>query len=380
MKRENNFNRESTMKMNVIALIIFILAFASCGEQESQQTDEHHDEHKVEEMESAIVHLDKHKVFHAGIRVEAVEKKSVAVPLTLPGKVVFNDRRLAQVSARANGRIEHVHVFTNSEVKAGSPLLEIYSQEFQALQSEFLQTVERLNRAQKDDENATARAIYESAKRRLVVVGLTEEEVKEIESTRMPFQFLIVRAPFGGTILESKVRQGTFVQAGTELFDLADLSTLWVLADIYEKDLSLVRVGMQVKIEVPAYPESFIGTISTIYNVLDEKTRTVKARVQVENKHGKLKPEMFCTVNVQTQFGKETIKIPANALFGETEKHFVFVALNDTTFERRDVRTGFETRDFSEILDGLLVGELIVVKGGFFLKSELAKETFGEEH
>ncbi|HET6273070.1 MAG TPA: efflux transporter periplasmic adaptor subunit, partial [Bacteroidota bacterium] len=92
------------------------------------------------------------------------------------------------------------------------------------------------------------------------------------------------------------------------------------------------------------------------------------------------KPGMFCTVKIQTQLGKETIKIPASSLLGETEKHFVFVARNDTTFEKRDVRTGVETRDFAEILDGLIVGESIVVRGGFFLKSELAKETFGEEH
>jgi RND family efflux transporter MFP subunit len=167
---------------------------------------------------------------------------------------------------------------------------------------------------------------------------------------------------------------------GTELFELADLSTVWVLADIYEKDLPSVRAGMKAHVTVAAYADSFVGTIATIYNVLDEKTRTIKARVEVQNRSGKLKPEMFCTVMIETQYGKETIKIPAGALLGETEKHFVFVALNDTTFERRDIRTGRETRDFAEVLDGLLIGEKLVVKGGFFLKSELAKETFGEEH
>jgi multidrug efflux pump subunit AcrA (membrane-fusion protein) len=106
----------------------------------------------------------------------------------------------------------------------------------------------------------------------------------------------------------------------------------------------------------------------------------VKARIEVRNKDSKLKPEMFCNVHVQTELGKVTNKIPASALLGETEKHFVFVAVSDTTFEKRDVRTGVETREFAEILDGLLVGEKIVVNGGFFLKSELAKETFGEEH
>jgi RND family efflux transporter MFP subunit len=206
------------------------------------------------------------------------------------------------------------------------------------MQNEFLQAWSRWNRIQQfSDERATAKSIYESAKRKLTVVGMIDEEIKEIESDQIPKPFFDVRAPFNGTILESKIRQGAFVQMGTELFELADLSIVWVLADIYEKDLPLVRVGMKALVEVTAYPGSFQGTVSAIYNVLDEKTRTVKARIEVQNQSGKLKPEMFCSIMIQTQFGKETIKIPAGALLGETEKHFVFIATNDTTFEKRDI-------------------------------------------
>jgi RND family efflux transporter MFP subunit len=250
------------------------------------------------------------------------------------------------------------------------------------MQNEFLLAAERWNRAQQSvsEENATAHAIYESSKRKLTVVGMSENDLEELELTRTPQIYHTVHAPFAGTILGSKIRQGAFVQMGTELFELADLSTVWVLADIYEKDLPQIHVGMKAQVQVTAYPDSFSGTISTIYNVLDEKTRTVKARVEVQNRNGKLKPEMFCNVMIETQFGKETIKVPASALLGETEKHFVFIAINDTTFEKRDIRTGVETREFAEVLDGLLIGEKLVVKGGFFLKSELAKETFGEEH
>jgi len=266
-------------------------------------------------------------------------------------------------------------------VSAGDVLLELYSQEYLTMQYEFLQTVARWMRSQQStgDEYVTATAIYESAKRKLSVIGVTSAELRELESSNMVKTYYEVRAPFSGTILNSKIRLGSVVQVGTELFDLADLSTLWVLADIYENDVPRIRPGMQAHIEVGAYPDSFQGTINTIYNVVDEKTRTVKARIKVQNKGGILKPGMFCTVEVQMEFGKETIKIPAGALLGETERHFVFIALSDTTFEKRDVQIGVETKNFVEILDGLLVKEKIVVKGGFFLKSELAKETFGEE-
>ena len=369
------------LKYLIALALTSILLHSGCGKK-NKDTEVAHPEHRDETAATTIVHLDKHKVYHAGIKTKPVQSKSMVVPLSLPGKVSIDERRLAQLAARVSGRIEQVNVFTNDQVGDNAVLLELFSQEYLTMQNEFLQASERWKRSLElaTDEKTAAEAIYESARRKLIIIGLSEDEVAELESTRIPRTHFHIRAPFAGTIIESNVRRGAYVPVGAQLFELADLSTLWVLTDLYEKDLQFVRAGMKAHIQVAAYPDSFSGTISTIYSVLDEKTRTVKARVQVANRQGRLKPEMFCTVNVQTQFGKETIKIPASALLGETEKHFVFVALNDTTFERRDVRTRFETRDFAEIVDGLLVGEAIVVKGGFFLKSELAKETFGEEH
>lgn len=373
-------SRTAILIPQITALLFLILT--GCGNGAKEDAEIKHEEHSAGSEELAIVRLDKHKVFHAGIQVEIVQKKSVAIPLSLPGKVSYNERRFADITARVGGRVEKVNVFVNDRVKAGDVLMQLYSQEFLTMQFEFLQAVQRLSRAShsSSDEKTATQALYESAKRKLVVAGVTEEDVQELETIQTPMTFYKVLAPFSGTILQSGARQGTFVQAGTELFELADLSTLWILADIYEKNLLRIRTGMNALIEVSAYPDSFQGAITTIYGVVDEKTRTVKARIEVQNRDRRLKPEMFCTVHIQTELGKETIKIPASALLGETEKHFVFVALNDTTFEKRDVRTGVETRESAEILDGLLVGEKIVVKGGFFLKSELAKETFGEEH
>jgi Cu(I)/Ag(I) efflux system membrane fusion protein len=373
----------TSVTLTFLTGILVLLLVSGCGKTTDDGSEVSHTKDRSESAENRIVHLDKHKVLHAGIRVETVQKKSVSIPLTLPGKVSYNERKLARITARVGGRIEKVYTFINDRVTAGEVLVEIFSQEFLSMQSEFLQAVERLHRSERSgsEERSTAQSIYESAKRKLLVVGVTDGDVREIESSRAPKIYLPVRAPFAGTIVDNSVRQGAAVQTGSELYELADLSTLWVLADIYEKDLPRIRAGMKARVEVSAYPDEFFeGQISTVYGVLDEKTRTVKARIEVRNKESKLKPEMFCNVHIQTELGKETIKIPASALLGETEKHFVFVAVNDTTFEKRDVRTGIETREFAEILDGLLVGEKIVAKGGFFLKSELAKETFGEEH
>jgi RND family efflux transporter MFP subunit len=370
------------MRFLLGSLFLSFLLVVGCSNNQKEEEDQAYEEHQPEDAEATVVRLDRHKVFHAGIRVEPVQKKSVAIPLTLPGKVSFNERKLAEITSRVSGTVEKVRVFTNDKVSKGDVLMELYSQEYLTIQHEFLQAADRWKRTKltAGGDTAAAKAIYQSAMRRLNVIGITPEEIQELESGQLPATYYHVHAPFNGTILESKARVGSFVQVGSELFDFADLSTLWVLADIYEKDLPSVKTGMKAIVEVGAYPDVFHGVVTTIYGVVDEKTRTVKARIEVDNKGGMLKPEMFCSVNIEATFGSETIKIPASALLGETEKHFVFVAANDTTFQKRDVRTGVETREFAEILDGLLVGEKIVVGGGFFLKSELAKETFGEEH
>lgn len=360
---------------------LLAIFYLGCGKGENNK-HEIETEHHEEESHSIIVHLDRHKVFHAGIKTEIVKEKSIAVPLTLPGKVSFDERKVAHITARIAGRIEKLGAYTNDNVAARAIVAELYSQDFISLQYEFLQAAERLERAQQSntEELKTTQSLYESAKQKLTILELSENEISELKDSKVPKQFYSIRAPFNGTILQSSVKKGVQLQSGDELFDFADLSTLWVLADVYERDLPRIRTGMRAEVSTSFYPESFYGSITSVYNVVDEKSRTVKARIEINNASRKLKPEMFCTVRIQTQFGKETIKIPSTALLGETEKHFVFIAINDTTFERRDVRTGYETRDFAEVLDGLLIGERIVVTGGFFLKSELAKETFGEEH
>jgi Cu(I)/Ag(I) efflux system membrane fusion protein len=363
----------------VLPFLVGISIQFGCEKDRSSEINESRHTMAHEEERTTLVHLDRHKVFHAGIRVETVTKKSLSIPLVLTGKVTFNEKRFSDVTALLGGRVDKVFLYVNDLVNAGDPMIELYSQEYLAMQYEALQAFRRLERASGDDV-ASAKSIYESIRNKLLITGVNETDVDRLEKTQVPETHFRVRAPFSGTVLRSEVTLGEMMEKGFELFEIADLTTVWVLADIYEKDLSLIQNGMPVTVEVVAYPDQFPGRITTIYSVVDPKSRTVKARVETPNTEGKLKPGMFCTVNVQTAMGDETIKIPSSALLGDTEDHFVFVATSDTTFQRRDIRTGAERRDLTEVLDGLIEGESIVVKGGFFLKSELAKETFAEEH
>jgi RND family efflux transporter MFP subunit len=364
----------------LLKFALLALALAACHKQATEehphQAAESHDEN------AAVVTLTKHQLFHIHLETAEVKESSVPIPLTLTGKVMLNEKRRAAITARLAGRVEKVAAFAGDRVSAGQVLAEIFSQEFLSMQMEYLQAIERAQRFSNESaDQSTAKTILLSARRKLAVAGLSEAGLRQLETGKEPMSHLHVRAPFSGAMLATEVVQGQFVELGAHLFEIADLSTLWILADIYEQDLPRVHKGMKAQVEVTPYPdEMFPAALTEIFDVIDAQTRTVKARLEAQNQGGKLKPEMFASVHLTTELGGSTIKVPASAMLGETEKHFVFVALNDSTFEKREVRIGAETREIVEVLDGLATGERIVTRGGFFLKSELAKETFGEEH
>jgi Cu(I)/Ag(I) efflux system membrane fusion protein len=252
-----------------------------------------------------------------------------------------------------------------------------------AAQSEFIQAEERLRLAatRKDStELPTARSIFESARRKLLVIGATEKDLNEIAETHVPKTLLEICAPFTGTVTEASEILGHVVEVGGTMFHVADLSTLWVLADVYEKDLAKIKPGLPADIEVAAYPsEKFHGRLTTIFDVLDETTRTVKARIEAENPSGKLKPQMFVTVTLQSGEPANLLVVPEVAVQSEGGQQFVFVPESDSSFMKREVRTGQKIDGGIAIIDGLAADEKVVTAGAFVLRSELAKASFGEE-
>ena len=375
------------MMKSVVVLFVLSFALTGCGKTEKEQKQVQYPERKHGEGEAMLV-LTKHQLEHIEFKVEAAEEKAVTIPLALPGRVALNDRATAHITARVVGRIEKVHKVINDRVRQGEVIVDLYSQEFLTMQSEFVQSEERFKRMTAEQtEYGTAKAIYQSVKRKLQIVGLTEKEIGSLAESHIPLAYLPVRAPFGGTLIAGEVRQGEVVQVGTEFFTIANLSKLWVIADVFEHDLPLVREGMQGEVVVAPYPtEKFPGRLTTIYDMVDAKSRTIKTRFDVENRQGKLKPEMFATVHVRAMFGRrldsssgKSLKVPSLAVMESKNEKYVFVAVNDTTFEQRPVKIGFESQIYTEILDGLKPGERVVTKGTFYLKSERAKETFVEE-
>lgn len=362
-----------------IIFLAFALVLAGCGKKTDEQQVEHPE--RTQNDEKAVLVLTQRQLERIEFATEAAEVNAVMVPLSLPGRVALNERTTAHITARVTGRVEKVHYVLGDRVEKGEALVELFSQEFLTMQSEFVQTEERLKRMVADQpEYGTSKAIYESSRNKLQIVGLTNEEIDQLADTHAPLAFLPVRAPFGGTLLSGEVRLGEFAEVGKEFFTIANLQKLWVIADVFEHNLPLIHEGLAGEVTVTPYPtEKFPARLTTIYDMVDEKSRTVKTRFEVDNRAGKLKPEMFATVNVEAKFGGNSLKIPSPAVMSNNNEAFVFVAVTDTTFEQRAVKIGFATKAYTEVLEGLTPGERVVTKGTFYLKSETAKKTFVEE-
>ncbi|KAF0217986.1 MAG: cobalt-zinc-cadmium resistance protein [Ignavibacteria bacterium] len=379
VKNEKGIYMNKTI-MKYLSLVI-ILFLAGCSGNNSGNDESAEYPERTHSNEKTEVVLTKHQVEHINIQTEIPEMKEVEIPLVLRGKVALNEVMTAHITSRIKGRVEKVYAVISDRVKKGQPIVDLYSQDFIAMQSEFVQAEERLKRLQENDfDYQTARSIYESARKKLEVVGLMENEIEQLADKHTPNTVISVRAPFEGTLISGEVRLGEFVDVGKEFFVLANLQNIWILADVFESDLPLLREGITGDISITTFPdEVYKGKLTRIYDVVEPSSRTIKARFEVANFYNKLKPEMFVDVLVASKLGGSNLKIKSTALLKEKESSYVFVAVNDTTFQKRNVVAGRETKDFTEIKSGINPGEKIVTRGTFYLKSELAKETFAEE-
>jgi membrane fusion protein, copper/silver efflux system len=356
--------------------------FGGCGqpEQKVDTTDKPPTQVETQKKSNEVI-LTRQQVNSVTIMTEKAEAKSVPAPLTLSGKVAVNERLTALVTARVTGRVERVHRVAGDHAKRGEPVVELYSQEFLTMQSEFIQAEERVKRMNRNQSDyGTAQAIYQSARKKLQILGMADSEIETLADGHNPLTLLSVRAPFDGSLLVGEAHLGTFVQVGAEFFTISDLRIPWVVADVFERDIPLVSEGLPCEVIVTPYPaEMFKGKLRTILDMVDEKSRTVKVRFDVENRNDKLKPGMFATIILNVIFGGKNIKVPSSAVLENKGQRYVFVAINDTTFVQRPVKIGGETKTYTEVLDGLRPGELVVSKGAFFLKSEMGKSVFMEE-
>jgi RND family efflux transporter MFP subunit len=309
-----------------------------------------------------------------GVRVAAVTREPITASVRTTGVVRYDETRMADVNVKLDGWIRDLYVsYTGQPIQRGQPLFTLYSPDLLATQNEYLlalKTREQMQSSQVADAREYADRMVEAARQRLALWDLPPEEIDTLERTRLPREAITFRSPVSGYVLEKQALKGMHVMPGQTLYKVADLSVVWVEADVYEQELPLARVGQPARVTMDAYPgESFLGRAIYIYPFVEENTRTVKVRFQFANRGGRLKPGMYASVEMQGADGTG-LTVPADAILDSGRQQVVFVAQGDGRFTPRTVKIGRRLGARTEMLDGVTEGEQVAVGANFFLDSE----------
>jgi RND family efflux transporter MFP subunit len=284
------------------------------------------------------------------------------------GTVDFDETSLAEVTTKFKGWIEKLYVDTTGrQVHHGEPLFEIYAPELYSAQVEYLLAAEQAAKG-----GPGADTLKASALAKLQFFDISTPQIAELEQMKQAKKTLTISSPRDGIVVEKMVVEGQMVDAGMKLYRLADLSLVWVIAQIYEQDLAFVKVGQEAVVRLSYLPDrEFRGRVTYIYPTLDEKTRTAKVRMEFHNPGFFLKPGMFATVELRSELQASALLVPDIAVLRSGEKNTVFVALAGGRFEARAVTLGPRgENNFYEVLGGLQAGERVVTSGQFMLDSE----------
>lgn len=299
-----------------------------------------------------------------GIRLATVGREPLAESVRAVATIVPDESRLSHVHTRVSGWIEHLDVNTTGErVRAGQPLARIFSQELLASQTEYLSA--RRSAA----ASGLATAVIESGRVRLGVLGMSAAEIDDVERSGEPRQLVTVFAPRHGIVVDRGVTVGTSVDPTTTLLTIADLSRVWVMAEVPEASIPLVRVGASARLDFPASGRPpFAARVDFAYPTLTDRTRTLRVRLSAANADGALRPGSYGTAEFSTA-GRRVIAVPRDAVVDTGLRRHVFVAVGDR-FEPRQVTVGTQLSDLVEILSGLQEGERVAASGVFLLDSE----------
>ncbi len=365
------------------------------------------------------------------IQTTPVERRFVANEVRMVGKVQYDETRVRNITAWAPGRLDRLFVdFTGTTIRKGDHLVSLYSPDLISAQAELLQATKaakNVGETTSDYLMKSTAATLDAAREKLRLLGLTTAQIEEIERSGEPLTHLTIYSPIGGVVIQKMVSEGVYVQTGTQIYTVADLSQVWVMLDAYESDLAWIRYGQQAQFTTESYPgETFRGWISFIDPVLDSVTRTVKVRVEVPNLDGRLKPEMFVRAMVSSQVAQggrvmepdlagkwicpmhpavvklqagtcdlcgmdlvtteslgyvaaqaseeAPLVIPDTAPLITGKRAVVYVKRRDVqtpTFEGREVVLGPRTGHYYLVASGLQEGELVVTNGNFKIDSAL---------
>jgi multidrug efflux pump subunit AcrA (membrane-fusion protein) len=326
--------------------------------------------------QEGVIAVDPRMVQSMGVRTATAEVKEISRTIRAVGQVTYDERRLTVVTTKLPGWVERLYVkATGDPIRRGQNLLSLYSPELVTTQEEYLLARKNLQAMEKSgipEFQESSRRLLAAARQRLKYWDIPDSQIVSLERLGEVKKTLTLASPVNGIVIKRLVTEGQMVQAGMPLLEVADLSTVWVEADIYEYELPWVKVGQHVTMTLTYLPgETFHGQVQYLYPYLQESTRTARVRLAFANPGLKLKPDMYAQVEISSPLKEATVVIPSEAVMDTGEKQHVFVALGQGRFAPREIKVGVRGGDgLVQVLSGLNGDEQVVTSAQFLLDSE----------
>src|SRR5262245_20624455 len=397
---DRSVHPRSSLSLLYLACFGLLLLLSPLGCDRAQAPAEESGQ-KHQPDKAQFVRLPPEEITKSGLTMEPVKRTAFRTYRTFPGVVRPNENALANITTLVRGRVAEVHADLGQAVLPKQLLAVLHRRDLdlgrcayrkararghvaeQAFErAEYLFQEKVFGQAElqrREGEMLSIRAEAQEAHEGLRLLGMEEKEIRTLEQTQKIRSQIPIVAPFAGRVIGRDITKGELVDTTHKLFVVADLTTVWVVGNVAEKDISYLHQATvtpdePVEIHVPAYPnEVFQGTVTYVGDVLDTATRTMAVRLTVANPSGRLKPEMFATVRVLSEPGTDILVVPEAAVQHDRDRTFVFVEKGPGIFEPRTIRVGDKNGTFAEVLEGVKEGEKVVREGAFILKSELLK-------
>lgn len=324
--------------------------------------------------ETGIVTIAPERLQTIGVKYEQAARRPMQKGIRTVGRVALDERRLAKVTIKFHGWIEKLLVSAvGDRVRKGQVLFTIYSPDLVATQEEYLLALRgrrELGESQLSEAARGAKDLLEATRHRLHLWDISPEHIQELEQTGQVVRTLPIHSPITGTVVGKEIVQGTHVEPGQELYTIADLSHVWIMADVYEYELSFVKQGQKARVTLSYEPGSVMAAVvGFVYPTLDPKTRTARVRFELDNPGEKLKPDMYTNVELIVNLGTRLV-IPKEAVIESGQKQLVFIHHGGGRLEPRLIKTGMKGEEYLEVLEGVREGDHVVTSANFLVDSE----------
>jgi Cu(I)/Ag(I) efflux system membrane fusion protein len=344
-----------------------------CGMNLVKHT-KHAEMSKEEHQAVKQVTLSPTKQVLANVSTSIAQKMTLEKEIRAVGKIAYAEQNFRQISSRFSGRVDKLYLtYEGQQLKKDEPVADVYSPDAISAQQEYLLS-----------KQSNSSDLIQQSKQKLVLWGFTESQLKELDESKTVKNTLTLHSPISGTVLKKNVQQQQYVSTGENLFDVADLSTVWMYADVYDYEIHGVKVGQTVEATSDAYPDkTFTGRITFISPTVDPSSRTVRIRAEIPNIIEELKLDMFVNATIKIKLS-EAIVVPTTAVLFTGTRQVVWVQKDASIFEPRLVKIGERSNEYIQILDGINEGETIVTSGGYLIDSEsqleVATGSISSEH